>query len=163
MFWCRFCQPAVRPAPSRLVALALNCQVSQSDASQEFVLSTAHWVFFRQQFGHCFHDVFGYGSTVSVRLCPCLSGYYGSETSPRHALWQPGVCARRGRDVPATEDPAVFLLLLQYGLMRPHTLGRCQRSTSDAHTVRRGCLTEVLYGTTSCDSTSPRHRLHPQS
>ena len=45
MFWCRFCQPAVRPAPSRFVALACNCQVSQGDASQEFVVSTAHWMF----------------------------------------------------------------------------------------------------------------------
>ena len=43
--WCRFRQPAVRPAPSRLVELALYCQVCQGDASQELVVSTAHWMF----------------------------------------------------------------------------------------------------------------------
>ena len=44
-FRCRFCQPAVRPVPSRFVALARNCQISQGDVSQEFVVSTAHWMF----------------------------------------------------------------------------------------------------------------------
>ena len=37
------------------------------------------------------------------------------------------------------------------------------QSTSVAHIVRRGCLTEVLYGNTSCDSTSLRHCFHPRS
>ena len=42
-----FCQPTVRPAPSRFVSLARNCQVSQGDASQELVVSTAHWMFLK--------------------------------------------------------------------------------------------------------------------
>ena len=47
-FRCRFCQPAVRPVPSRFVAIARNCQISQGDVSQEFVVSTAHWMFYRK-------------------------------------------------------------------------------------------------------------------
>ena len=39
--------------------------------------------------------------------------------------------------------------------------GRCLRSISVARTVRRGCPTDVLCGTTSCDSTSPRPTSSP--
>ena len=55
--------------------------------------------------------------------------------TPAHAQWQPGARVRRGRDGPATEDPAEFFLLLQCGLERPHTLDRCLRSISVARTV----------------------------
>ena len=57
-FGAVFCQPAVRPAPSRFVALARNCQVSQGDASQDFVVSAAHWMFLRLQIFHCFFMIF---------------------------------------------------------------------------------------------------------
>ena len=44
-FRCRFCQPAVRPVPSRFVARARNSQVSQGDVSHELFVSIFHRVF----------------------------------------------------------------------------------------------------------------------
>ena len=72
--------------------------------------------------------------------------------TPAPAPWQPGARVRRGRDGATTEDPAELLLKLLYGLVRLFILVCCSGSTPVARTVRRGCLTEVLYGITSTDS-----------
>ena len=88
---------------------------------------------------------------------PCLSTHFGSETSPRpHTRFDSQMrvqertrrpCHRRSRRVSPFIDVRVG--------------DCCLRSTTVARIVRRACLTEVLYGYTSCDATSLRHCFPP--
>ena len=158
MFWCRFfCQPVVRPSPSRFVSLARNCQVSQCDASQEFVVSTAHWMFLKAyNLATAFHDVFGYGKTVSVRLCPCLlldPPRIRDIATPRTCLLTIHVRVQEEDETSLPKKiPPNFSFYRCTGWTRPHTRDRCLRSTTVARIVRRACLTEVLYGNTSFET-----------
>ena len=159
-FGAVFCQLSVRPSPSRFVALARNCQVSQGDASQEFVVSTAHWMFLKATIWPLLFMMFLGTERRLVCVCALASR---PTTDPRHrhartrALIARCACKKRTRRPCHRRSRRVSpFIAVRVG-------DRCLRSTTVARIVRRACLTEVLYGNTSCDATSLHHCFPPRS
>ena len=63
-----------------------------------------------------FHDVVGYGKTVSVRVCLCLSIHLGSETSPRpHLLFDSHVRVQEEDEtsLPQKMRPSFFFIAVE--------------------------------------------------
>ena len=98
-------------------------------------------------------------------LCPCLSTYNGSETSPRpHMRHGSQVCVQEEDETSLPQKiPPCFSFHCSKG-WRGHTPWTVVYEAPPMPTLSDVAVSQTFSTQPqSCDSTSPRHRLHPRS